>query len=144
MIKESGTVVKTEGRFAWVETQQKSACGSCASAEGCGTSSLASLFEREATSMRVPNAIGARVGQQVTLGLSESGLVRAAFLVYMIPLLGMILGGLLTQWAISGNEGLVIAASLLGFAAGLVFVRRKGSKLEDDPRYQPVMLSIDG
>ncbi len=143
MIKEPGTVVRTEGRFAWVETRQKSACGSCASAEGCGTSSLASLFERDATVLRVSNAVGARVGQQVTLGLSEGGLVRAAFLVYMIPLLGMIIGGLLMQWIAPGSEGLVIAASLLGFAAGFVFVRYKGSKLENDARYQPVLLSVD-
>ena len=143
MIREQGVVIRIEGRFAWIETRQQSACGSCSAADGCGTSALASLFERRARALRVPNDIGASVGQTVTLGLSEGGLVRAAFLVYMIPLLTMIGAGVAAGLMAPGNEGLTVVASLAGLGGGLLLVRRKGQRLEDDPRYQPVLLSID-
>ncbi len=144
MIREQGLVIRVEGRFAWIETRRRSACGSCSASDGCGTSALASLFERRARALRVSNDIGASVGQTVTVGLSEGGLLRAAFLVYMIPLLTMIGAGVLVGLAMPGNEGLTVLASLVGFGGGLLLVRRKGRRLEDDPRYQPVLLSIDG
>ncbi len=144
MIKAQGIVVRTEGRFAWIETRQRGACGGCASADGCGTSSLAALFERGGRALRVPNPLGARVGQTVTLGLSEGGLLRAAFLVYLLPLLAMIAGGLVAQTVVPGSEPWTVVASLLGFGAGYLFVRRRGRRLEQDPRFQPVLLSIDG
>jgi len=143
MIREQGVVIRVNGSFAWVETRQQSACGSCSAADGCGTSALASLFERRARALRVANDIGASVGQTVTLGLSEGGLVRAAFLVYMVPLLVMIVAGMLMATVAPDSEGLVVLASLAGLAAGLMLVRRKGRQLEDDPRFQPVLLSID-
>ncbi len=144
MIREQGVVIRTEGRFAWIETQQRTACGSCASAEGCGTSSLASLFERRNRALRVPNPIGAQVGQTVTLGLSEGGLLRAAFLVYILPLLAMIAGGIVARVFGPAGELATVAGSLLGFAAGFFYVRRRGRQMENDPRFQPVLLSIDG
>jgi sigma-E factor negative regulatory protein RseC len=143
MIIEQGHVVRTEGEFAWVETRQQSACGSCSAKSGCGTSALESLFNRSPNNLKVANIIHARVGQHVTLGLSEGGLVKSALLVYMTPLLGLFLGAGLMKYIAPHSEFLVICAAGVGLLGGLLFARRIARRLEGNPDYQPVMLTIE-
>ena len=74
-------MVATEGREAWVETSRRSSCGSC-EAKSCGTGTLSQILGRKTQRMRVDNPVGAKPGDRVVLGISESALIKGSLAVY--------------------------------------------------------------
>lgn len=144
MIEETARVLELDGRFAWVEATRTSACGACESNKGCGTSVLSKVFAGKTTRLRVINEVGAVVGEQVMVGLDESAFLRGSLAMYLIPLLGLIGGGLCGQWLALTNGGNAELSSALGAVAGLVsglvWLRGFSRRIADDLRYQPVIV----
>lgn len=146
MIEETATVVRVEGQFAWVETVRKSACDACAVSKGCGTSVLASVVGNKTTQLKVVNDIAAGVGDEVTIGLQETAMLRGAFLVYLFPLLSLfvfaLLGELLaSQLLITNRETFVVIFGLTGLIAAFYLIKRRTAFLASDPRYQAIILN---
>jgi len=82
MISESGKVVGVDGDRVWVQTIRNSACQSCSARQGCGQRVLASATGGRANQIRVLNRLNAQVGDDVTLAIEETALLRASLLVY--------------------------------------------------------------
>ena len=145
MIEETGQVVECQGRFAWVETRRASTCGSCSASKGCGTATLAKVLGQRRTRTRVLNDLGAGVGDEVVIGLPEQALVRGALAVYLVPLLGLLAGGLFGAYLaqrllVADPELFTMALGGLGLAGGVVWLRRFARSIGEDSRYQPVIL----
>lgn len=144
MIEESALVVALEGNdLAWLETQRQSACGQCAVNKGCGTGSIAQLLGKRYTRVLALNQAGAVVGDRVIVGVPEQALVRGALWVYMLPLLGLLLGAVVgRQWAagVSSGEAASILCGIAGLALGFWAVRRHARRTVRDSRYQPIVL----
>ncbi len=145
MIEESALVVECQDEYAWVETQRKSTCSSCSASKGCGTGALSKVLGNKTARMRVLNRIGARVGEEVIVGVSEGALVQGSLAVYIVPLLGLFLFALLgqalaSQLEFESTESLSIVFGLIGLALGAFWVRRFSVKISQDPRYQPVIV----
>ena len=94
MIEETGIVLGVIGDWADVETRRQGACGSCSANGACGTSLLARYLGSKPLLLRAQNRAGAAPGDLVVVGVPEDGLVRASLAAYLVPLLGLILGGL--------------------------------------------------
>lgn len=76
-----GIVVKTHGTRATVRIEKKSACsGECSS---CG------LCDNPVYDIEVKNTVNACVGDTVKLYMPTGDVYRAAFLVYMLPILAV-------------------------------------------------------
>ncbi len=74
-----GVVVKTDGSSATVRIEKKSACsGECSS---CG------MCKNPVYDVEAANNIGASAGDAVKLYMPSGKVYRAAFLVYMLPIL---------------------------------------------------------
>lgn len=152
MLEQIGRVVSIHKEFAVVQTQRTSACQHCASTENCGTAALAQWWGQRKTA--VPrfgkenvgilqltnsevialNRVSARVGQTVTLGLSEQTLLKAALTVYLFPLLGMFLGIIGYQIPVNyfhfpHHELLNLLSGALGFAFVLLILKYRAPKL---------------
>lgn len=145
MIEENGQVVEVQGDYAWVETEPATTCGSCSARKGCGTSALAALFGRRRAPVRALNRAGARAGEQVVIGLSESSLVRGSMAVYLVPLAALLAGAVAgrylgTALLIGHGDLASIAGAATGLLAGLVWLRYFSQASECDERYQPVIL----
>lgn len=144
MIEEYARVVSLDGRFAWVEATRASACGACESSKGCGTSVLSKLFTGKTTRLRVINEVGANVGEQVMVGLDESAFLRGSFAMYLMPLAGLIGGGLCGQLLaqnVGANTELSSAlGAITGLTVGLLWLRRFSQRIAEDSRYQPVIV----
>ena len=142
MITETGRVVAIESDSLWVETIQKSTCGSCAAQKGCGQSVLARLmghtsYIRVLLQGRSPEDF--RLGQEVDIGVPESLVVRGSLFVYLVPLMFMLLGaGLGDSWAQS--DAWSAFGALLGLVVGGLLVRWRADRSRRDPRLQPVLL----
>ncbi len=145
MLEESGTVSHVEQQYAWVETERQDSCSSCAARVGCGTGVLAKVLGRRQANVRALNRIGARAGDRVVLGLAEQALVQGSAAVYLVPLASMMAAAGVGEWlaghlALAGPDPLSVVFGLLGLAGGLAWLRRFSRRVQDDVRYQPVLI----
>lgn len=98
-----------EGEFARVMYIRESACsGDCHQCSGCGAAKQAMLFEAR-------NPIGARVGDVVTVESASGPVLKAAAVLYLLPLVLFIAGYLVgMQWSLGGlMGGLAFALSMV-------------------------------
>ncbi|MET0088882.1 MAG: SoxR reducing system RseC family protein [Candidatus Thiodiazotropha sp.] len=149
MIEENARVLRVEGGFAVVETQQRAACGSCQSSGSCSTSVLAGLFKRHDNQLRVLNTLDVRPGEQVIIGVQEQALVKLSLLAYLMPILSMIAGAIIVDfWSRDylGADGELpqIIGGLLGLAGGFWLLQRFSRNRQNDPNYQAVILRREG
>ncbi len=112
--------------MAEVAVKRTSACGgNCGSCESC-------VFQNE---MKTPalNRIGAKPGQKVLIESQSSKIFKAAFLVYVLPLLFFLAAYLLAA-AFDLSEALRILASFAGLiVVGVVLVLSQ-KKIRDKDR----------
>ncbi len=145
MIEETAFVLSCDGEYSDIETKPQSSCGGCASSGVCGTGVFSKVFGNRQTVVRVVNSIDAKPGDQVIIGLQESALSRVSLVFYLLPVISMLLLAVLGQeLAISmgykSPDLFAILGGGIGLVAGFSFVRIFAKKVENDSRYQPVML----
>lgn len=142
MITETGRIVAVEQDGLWVETIQRSTCGSCAAQKGCGQSLMSRLMGHTSylwVLLEGRNSEDYRLGEEIQIGVPETVVVRGSLFVYLVPLLAMILGaGLAQQWW--GSDGLSALGALLGLLSGGALVRWRAHQTRHDRRLQPVLL----
>lgn len=139
MIEEQARVLVVGNGFALVETSSRSACGSCSSSSGCGTSLVAKLFGERSNRLHVSDAIGVAVGDLVVIGISDGTLIRASLLAYLWPLIALMLAALLAQSA-GASEGLGALVGILGLCVGFWTTRRVTGGEAGRVHYRPVLL----
>jgi len=115
MLEQTVAIVAKQRDHVWVEAQQESACKACSASSGCATSTLGKLSSQKRRPLRVYDRIGVEVGERIVLGTDASNLVGAAFLVYLLPLLTMLLGAMF-----AGSRGVSDSAVLLISLASLL------------------------
>ena len=144
MIEETATVIRCEGKFAWVEAQRQTTCGNCAANKGCGTSVLAKVVGKKAARMRAINPIDAQVGDTVIVGLNEAALLKVSLAVYLFPLVFMLLfaitGNVVAKQMVWQAEPVVILFALAGLVVAGFWLRRFTRRIQHDNVYQPVIL----
>jgi sigma-E factor negative regulatory protein RseC len=144
MMQELARVVACEGDgWVVVDVELKSACGQCASSESCGTSAVAKAFSDKSQRFAIASDEQFEAGEMLTLGLPESVLLRAAALVYLLPLAGFFLGALMGDM-LSGllelsADLVAIFLGLFGAVAGWSLGRRWARALENES--QPKILA---
>lgn len=115
MQEEIATIIETRGTMAKVRVQSSSSCTQCPSRSSCR-----SLGEgvRE---VEVINRVGAKVGQRVKIGVSPKALLKASFILYIIPILALLVGATLGAsfssvnkeiWSVSLGAGFLIGTFL--------------------------------
>ncbi len=108
MITETGKVVALVGDQVWVQTIRTSACQSCSARSGCGQRALAAVSGGRANQVLVDNSVGARVGDEVVIGLDEQSLLNASLIIYGLPLVLMVLASVMAHnWAEGSDLGAI-------------------------------------
>ena len=111
MAQKLGRVIDIkEGNLAEVLIERGDACHNCESSQFCHALSDCSKLKTS-----VINRAGADVGDQVVIELRTGMIFKGAFLLYLMPVIGMLAG------AVSGNDlssrmGLDPTISSIGFA----------------------------
>lgn len=117
-----GIVGEVKGGLAIIEVAvRENGCGRCHEVGGCGGQNLSrALCDRKRT-ITVANTLGVVVGERVQVGMDDVAIGAMATRVYVVPLIGILLGGALGQALVShGSVGGVVGA-LGGFAAALAY-----------------------
>lgn len=129
MVEGIAHVVAVEGALAWLEPEQTTSCGSCASSSACGAKGIGTTASRlEARRFSLDNQAGLAVGERVVVGIRENALVKASLTAYAIPLATALISGALAQWA-EGRDGITMAAMIGGLLLGLGLARLSASRL---------------
>lgn len=145
MIEQAGRVVRAGTGYAWIEIERHSACGACQASASCGTATLAKAWGARTLRACAQSSLDLQPGDTVIVGLADGALLRGALLAYLAPLALLLAGALLGKTAFAGaGEEPVILCGALGFGLGLLMVRMLSRRLQQDPRFQPVVLRRAG
>jgi sigma-E factor negative regulatory protein RseC len=134
VIEELAVIVASDVDGIWVEPKRKSVCGQCAVKKGCGTGVLETILGKKPTQIEVVSQIPVLPGDQVVIGMKEQALLHGTFLVYALPLILMILGGICGQILgdrialfnqLFNQEIMSIIFALLGFMCGYAMARHR-------------------
>jgi len=130
MTEQAIVTASAEGRIE-VSLQRASACAGCELSEGCGTGALGRLLGNRSRPLVIETDRDLQPGDELELCLSEGALVKASLIVYGLPLVCMVMGGLVTA-LFGATDFWTASISIAGFLVGFGFARRYGRKLESD------------
>ena len=130
MIEAGAVVERLEGEDAWVRVQERSGgCGRCDEPGGCRSSGIAYAFKAPKTLFRVPNRIGARIGDVVQLRMEDGAALRGAMLSYGLGVALLVIGAAVghavapTELADAGAAAGAVAGMIAALLANRVLVR---------------------
>ena len=96
--------------------------------------------------VKAVNSAGARVGDRIVLSFETAALLKAAFLIYVFPIILLIVGAALGQVLAPLIEFSPSALSvLLGFAfffTALFIIKARANKMAKKNAYQPKITKI--
>ena len=141
-------IVRVEPGCLWLEPEQTTSCGHCASNASCsmsesreapGMGTVASRLVARRFSLPEREAGGFVEGERVVVGVAESALLKAALTAYGLPLLSALLGGGLAQGRY-GEDGAAMLGVLAGFAIGFALARMIARQLAARGQLAPRLL----
>ncbi len=138
-MNEYGKVIEIHDTKATVKIKRSSACGDCKACE-LGVSNLSEL------NIEVENTMNAAIGDQVRLEMQTPDLLRAAFVVYTIPLLAL-LAGITGTYFVTGKAGKPDEMMMVAVGFGLMFlsgffVRFKDKRTKENSNLEPKMIEV--
>jgi sigma-E factor negative regulatory protein RseC len=146
MIEEYAIVTKSAGTTATLEIERRTACGLCGQKRGCGNATWGKMLGHDSHDFTAENQINAQVGDSVVVGIDEQAVLNSAFFLYVVPLVGLLIGTLLADYLFK-NQFYVILGAVLGLVLGFLWV--KGHLIGHDKsgvafskKYQAVILRL--
>jgi sigma-E factor negative regulatory protein RseC len=137
MTEIQATVIALDGLYALVRTEQQGGCGRCNEPGGCGGNNLVQMMcSSSAREYRVLNPDGAKVGEIVTVSISEGVVGRSALIIYVVPLVSFVVGALLVGLFSSSNWLAVLGSGVCGGLSWMI-VRRIQRAVALDARFYP-------
>jgi sigma-E factor negative regulatory protein RseC len=141
LTREEGVVIRANAGTAWIKTTKTGACSECSAKGSCHT--LGGGKEME---VKAINEAGAAIGDRVVVGFETSSLLKASFLIYIFPVLGLIVGAAVGQEfapmiGLNGSAASPLAG-LLFFSLTFLIIRRKGNELAKQNQYRPKVIRI--
>lgn len=127
------------GQRAVVAVTAMPVCARCAAGRGCGAGLLAAENRPNRIEAIIAPGLDANVDDEVELLMQPDNLLRAAYFVYGVPMLGAIAGASVAYWLSLGDAGAALMA-LAGLAVGLMIsrwrVRRSACMRQFTPRIE--------
>lgn len=140
-MKEYGVVLELIGEKAIVNVKRQSACGQCKACE-LGTS------EQKEINITAKNDVGAKVNDNVNLLIETPDILKAAIIVYCIPLVALLAGvgvsTYITRLMGIDGETISIFAGLVCTGLSYILVKKKDAKLKKTKKYEPSIVEILG
>jgi len=128
MLEESAIVVKIDAGQTWVVGTQNNACSACAQKTSCSSTALANVLKKKP--VPVDNEFTLQIGDTVVVAIDESLLLRAAFSLYLLPLIALFIGAGIADGLTSDTApyaDLWIAGSALSSLALILFIQKHAS-----------------
>ena len=126
-MQQTVVVQSIEGKQAWVLGVRESSCSSCAGKTSCAT--LGS-WNAKPVRMRVHNAMGAAVGDEVVVEVPDRFVLQATWRLYGMPMVAFLLIGLAcraagTAMGVHDVDALAAVGGIIAVAAYYLLGRRR-------------------
>ncbi|WP_420933342.1 SoxR reducing system RseC family protein [Alteromonas sp. A081] len=143
MIEESAKVVAIDGDSVTVESAIKSTCSSCQAQSECGTGVISRALAPKMQRLTLSTPMTVAVGQTVTIGVPEAGVLSASAWIYLLPLFIFIACFSLASYVLPhvglSHELWGILPSAIVTVSVYRYVAKKLQRV-DSAKYQPVLL----
>ena len=142
MAIEEGVVTGIEESFALVKVVRKAACAHCPSAGSCHIESNRAML------VRAQNVAGAQIGQRVKLSIPPGSVLAASFLLYLVPLFGLVFGAVFGKLVVAplfvnlSSELLAAGIGLLTMAGVFFGIRFYDRHRRQKEKYVPKIIQI--
>lgn len=140
-MEQQGYIIEIiDKKTAKLKMQRHSACASCGK---CTTTS-----EKKDIVAEVDNSIGAKVGDRVCVNMESMNVLKAAAIVYILPLIGLLIGTIATYYTLQvfGNVNSVEMISgivgLLLMLISFLILKKNDSKFRNSREYIPIVTKI--
>ncbi|WP_371371544.1 SoxR reducing system RseC family protein [Sporomusa aerivorans] len=134
--EQEGIVLETAGGMAKVKASRHSDCENCGSCPG-----------NTAIVVDALNPVGAQRGQRVALEVKEVNMLKAAFIVYILPLV-MILAGAFAGSFLANEQQAInpvwyqIGGGFLAFVLSIVYIKYFDRNARANDKMRPVITRI--
>ena len=122
MIEEHAIITGLADEHATLEIERRAACGLCGQKRGCGNATWGKLLGHTSHEFHAENPINACVGDSVVVGIDERAIINSVFFLYVVPLLGLLIGAVLAD-VLLNNEFYVILGAVSGLLLGFYWVK---------------------
>lgn len=144
MIEEYAIVTARAGTQATLEIERRTACSLCGQKRGCGNATWGKLLGHSRHAFTAENPVNANVGDSVVVGIDEHAVLNSAFYLYVVPLIGLLVGTVSANYFFS-NQFYVILGAALGLVLGFLWVKghligRNQAGIAYSKKYQAVIL----
>lgn len=133
--QQEGIVIELVGEIARIKTSRHNDCENCGACPG-----------NSAMVLEARNPLGAKVGQRVMIEVQEIGMLKAAFIVYVLPLLaifaGAIAGYYLAEYLKQAALWFEVSGGLIAFVFSVLYIKYFDSSARNNVKMQPVIISI--
>ncbi|MGL9769782.1 MAG: SoxR reducing system RseC family protein [Sodalis sp. (in: enterobacteria)] len=142
MIKKWGIVITWQQGIAQVYCEASEEYCSCRNRQSCSIRFFDKIAHNRQDNLEVVSLFPLVPGQRVEVGINEVSLLRSAFLVYMLPLLGFINSAVIFQ-SILSTDLAAACGGVAGGVTGFFYARYLSHYISKDPINQPMILQID-
>lgn len=147
MLEEEGTVIGIEEGYAIIQTERGSSCDGCKAKSSCHSmgDTEGSIME-----MRAINDMGAKVGDRVKVAIDSVIFLKSSFLIYVLPLIVMISGGVIGESYAKNNmpgadpDLVAGAVGISCLVISFLLIRLWSKSLEKKREYHPQIIRIIG
>ena len=141
MMSEEGTVRKISGEKATVLSRRSAMCESCGQKSACNT-----VTDNKDVEIEAVNTADAKVGDRVQVSIESSSLIKITTLVYLLPVIGLIIG-IITgdKFAIKYSYDPELTSFLAGvfaFIFTFFIIKVIANRLGTQKKYQPEITKI--
>lgn len=133
--ESSGIVIEVKDDIAKVRASNHSDCENCGACPGAAASVV-----------NARNPIGAKPGQHVVFEIEQANMLKAAFVVYILPLIGIFIGALIGTFISmkvgSHLKAFQICGAIVMFVLCLVYVKIFDKSAGKNDSIKPVIRKI--
>lgn len=137
-------VVAVRGDEVTVEAAVKTTCSACQAQSDCGTGAISRAMSPKTQRLTLRSPVPCKVGQLVTIGVPEAGIMSASVWLYVMPLIVLLLSAIVFD-VILPLAGLSNELWTLLFSAATTFVSfviiSGFLKRMDTTKFRPVILT---
>lgn len=121
MLEESATVINIEQGQIWVVSASNSGCAGCMQKDSCSTTALTQVLRKKPVA--VDSELALQVGDTVIVAIDETVLLRAAFVMYLLPLCALFIGAGIAD-GLTGDNLWIASSALISLALALLVIRK--------------------
>lgn len=133
--EQEGIVLECSGSVAKVKASRHNDCENCGACPGNSAMVLQAL-----------NPLGAKPGQRVAIEVQQVNMLKAAFVVYVLPLLavlaGVVAGGVLAEYLGYTGTAFQVGGGIVSFVLSVVYIKYFDTSARTNVKMQPVITRI--